>query len=561
MIGDNLFSVDVSNQENEYVSKEPRLKTRSEARLSASILLFEKFVKEDIEDIDLYPYQVKPARTIIKDVFLNLGSEIVMLFCRQSGKTEMIADVVDFLAVKFPSFAQACPELKYFKKGIKIGIFAPKQEQSKITFDRLKERFDKNLMKEKYVLDVEESNGNTFKLSNGAKIRCITASEGTTIAGETFDVIIIEECQDVSERKLKSDIFPMGAATNATKVLIGTAGYKVCYFYKASLRTKGSKYGFFLDRHEAVKHNEKYRKYIEGEKIRIGEESDEFKAMYDLTWILERGMFVTQEQLEPLMSDIEIDYEKPVVAGIDWGKLNDSTVVTIMSLEGEILDWLELRGDDYSSQLDYIGSFLKPYKNLVMVKCDATATQDQINDNLKQRVLKKLNRRFAVLDISYVFTPSNKDMMYKNLAQFISEKKIKIPKKDSKERRKFMQQMLELEKEYKGNYLSCHHPDVKDAHDDYCDSVALACVALLQSTNIVNLALATSKNPIIESEKVDAITRIVGLKSEPFFGQENIKNIKFEIDAFDRKGEPKENQPHHPKRFVKNPKLSPTVNY
>jgi len=34
--------------------------------------------------------------------------------------------------------------------------------------------------------------------------------------------------------------------------------------------------------------------------------------------------------------------------------------------------------------------------------------------------------------------------------------------------------MILLEKDYKGGYMVCAHPDQPDAHDDFCDSAALA---------------------------------------------------------------------------------------
>jgi hypothetical protein len=55
----------------------------------------------------------------------------------------------------------------------------------------------------------------------------------------------------------------------------------------------------------------------------------------------------------------------------------------------------------------------------------------------------------------------------------IRTKGTKIPKTDCKERRQFDQETLDLVKEYKGEYLSLHHPDETEAHDDYVMSWAL----------------------------------------------------------------------------------------
>ena len=40
---------------------------------------------------------------------------------------------------------------------------------------------------------------------------------------------------------------------------------------------------------------------------------------------------------------------------------------------------------------------------------------------------------------------------------------------------KFIRQFLDLQKEIKNNKWSCNHPQGPQYHDDYCDSLALAC--------------------------------------------------------------------------------------
>jgi len=72
------------------------------------------------------------------------------------------------------------------------------------------------------------------------------------------------------------------------------------------------------------------------------------------------------------------------------------------------------------------------------------------------------------------FSLQSKDAMYKNLLVQIKNAGTKYPRDDSREMREFEQECLDMEREYKGEYLSCHHPDEPNAHDDYPDSWALA---------------------------------------------------------------------------------------
>ena len=449
-----------------------------ENALDVVLNAFDSFMNKDVH-LKLYPYQLTPAYAIIESMVEVFGKEICMLFSRQSGKTEMIADVTYFLAVYLPSLARVTksPKLAMFLKGVKIGIFAPKYDQARITFDRLKDRFDEFSMQSKGIMS-EVSNGNTFTLSNGSLIKCLSASEGTTIEGETFHLLVVEECQDVNDRKLKKSIFPMGASTRATTCLIGTASFHKCYFWQQIERYAGQENLFLVHYKEAQKWNKNYALYIEDEKRRIGEDSDEFKSQYELQWILERGMFIVEGKFNELIGDYSIYHQyvpkqgEYVVAGVDWGKANDSTTVTIGICNGKKIKtvaWLELIGDDYADQLDYIIGFLKDY-GTSLIMCDATATQDQIIDNFKRRCR----------DMSYMLriegmqmTAQGKDKIYKELLSKTSQGDISFPRIETKEARRFKMQMLDLEKEYKGNMLSCHHPDDKNAHDDFCDSLAL----------------------------------------------------------------------------------------
>ena len=45
---------------------------------------------------------------------------------------------------------------------------------------------------------------------------------------------------------------------------------------------------------------------------------------------------------------------------------------------------------------------------------------------------------------------------------------------DTKEYKKFSQQLADLQKSYSGSYLVVSHPNERGAHDDYPDSWALA---------------------------------------------------------------------------------------
>ena len=181
----------------------------------------------------MYPYQAQFSKRVIRSVLENDGAELTALFARQSGKTETIAITVGGLMIILPQLANMPmfandKRFAMFKDGFWVGIFAPSQRQAQITYNRMKSRLQCKEAKAvlddpDFKLDFTTSNGQTVMLSNGSFVTAISASDGSNIEGESFKFIIMEECQDISNYKIRKSIHPMGAAYNATMVKIGTA--------------------------------------------------------------------------------------------------------------------------------------------------------------------------------------------------------------------------------------------------------------------------------------------------------------------------------------------------
>jgi hypothetical protein len=295
----------------------------------------------------------------------------------------------------------------------------------------------------------------------------------------------------------------MAAATNGTLVKIGTPSTTKGEFYDSIQRNKriyaagGVQSHFEFDYRIASHYNPLYGRYVEKEKYRLGEDSDEFRMSYRLHWILERGMFVSPAIFDSMGFDFKkSESEEPVpyeivtsrrgtyqTCGIDFGKNSDSTVVTILE-QGPVLDegrygkrilnWLELYGDDYEEQFYQILDFLQNY-NVSRIYADATGVGDGPTD--------RLYRALSHIDVVPIhFTLQYNSQMAKYLSMEFQSLRIRYPNgpksQETLEHRKFVQQFLDWEKSYNGQYMVCSHPDEKGAHDDYCWSLALANMAM-----------------------------------------------------------------------------------
>lgn len=463
--------------------------------------------------IELHPYQKEFGLAIARSLILNEGEEITALFSRQSGKTETVAVILGGCMVILPTLANQMPglyEIDMFKGGLWVGLFAPSNEQSFTAFSRMRERIRsknaKMIMNDPEIDTFLENDGkgNPMMLTNGSLCRMQTAAKQAQIESKSYHVVLIDEAQDCDNTKVKKSIHPMLAAYNGTIIKIGTSNTKRSDFYDAIRRNirNEQKHGarrnhFQFDYKVVQKYNKKYKQFLEKEIKRLGYDSDEFRMAYRLHFILERGMFITQEELEEKVLDEKLKHsdterDMPCVVGIDIAKGGDSTVVTVLRVDyenmvmnedtgeeypmKELVNWLEFNGEDHEVQFQQITDWLEQFR-VTSIYVDSTGMGDPVADRFIHYY-----SGYAHVE-GYKFTRPSKSTMWKALYAEITAGRLKVPSHSRTQRlrawRKFRSQMLDLEKTYVGQYMVCSHPDEKGAHDDFCDSIALAVLASL----------------------------------------------------------------------------------
>lgn len=447
---------------------------------------------------ELYPYQRVFAERVIESLLINDGEEITALFSRQSGKTETIADVVAALMILLPRLALMFPDLlgKY-RRGFWVGCFAPIEDQVENLFSRIVGRLTSDqatdILLDPEIDDLAEGKGKLLRLKkSGSYVRMQTANPRAKIEGRTYHLIIVDEAQDADEFVVRKSIHPMGAATNATVVKTGTPTTHKGDFYKAIQLNKrrqtrrGARQNHFeADWKLVSKFNENYGKYVRREMLRLGEDSDEFQLAYALKWLLERGMFVTTALMEELgdvsMPIVRQYWKSPVVVGIDPARKLDSTVVTVVWVDWDnpdefgyydhrILNWLELHGGEWESQYFEIVNFLANY-DVLAVGVDSQGVGDAVADRLDKLL------RADVFELSS--DRGAQSERWKHLMALMERRMIGWPAhaktRQLRTWKRFNQQMIDLEKHYEGPYMLAEAPEEAEAHDDYPDSLALAC--------------------------------------------------------------------------------------
>jgi len=478
-------------------------------------------------NLTFYPYQEEISDQILKALLDNLritaGAteedvrklkqvEIAIELSRQAGKTYAVGHTCEFILTFLPVM---------FNRPIRIGIFAAQIDQAKISYGIMRNSLRKakatllevSSEQEQYIK--EEENAKKLVMPDGSSAAVAPINLVSQIEGLTLDLIIIDEAQVAKDKIVKHSIWPMGKVTNAPRVYIGKAGTQINHFYRLSQGSETIKVYFddVVPQRRKVYEETKdpmhliYEQSVRSDIEEQGLDADEIQREYFGKWQIGTGQFTTQEELDKLYTDRNPAYRNEkdyCFAGIDVAKHPDSTVVTIIRWNEEkkikeVLNWLELRGENYQDQFDIIKDFLGNY-NVVALGIDSTGVGDPVTDMFvsSTRFQDENSGLYAIK-----FSAISKDNMYRNLKLSIQGLLTTLPKQDKKHGEKFRQQMLDLQQQYNGQILKVNHPDSPDAHDDYPDSWALAEWAYAKwSENKVSIASVT-----VSQDKERKVTR------------------------------------------------------
>lgn len=498
-----------------------------------------------------FPHQAQFGKRIVMAVLNNDSETITGLMSRQSGKSFTNSAIATGLMVILPTLANMPlfyddPRLQLFRNGFMMGIFAPTLKQAHIIFNNIKEflaspRASDILNSPEFDITIDTFNGDRVSLyfnRLGIKsfVTCFSASDGSNIEGGSYHMYICDEAQDISNYKYRKSIFPTVSFYNGTKILIGTPSIKKNFFYdtiqinKQEWDSGKKKYRSHLeyDCDTIIKYNPRYAKTVESAKKEMGENSEEFLMNYRLKWLFRFGMFIngetfTKEPIALFNEGRQRSCQEPCLVGIDVGKSQDSTVVTVgvpdysnpivieKSKEADaedyilydikIIDWLEIIGDNYEEQFYMVKDYLKNF-NVKLCMIDGTGVGSPVADRLAAHV------DFPVKP--FVFTQVSKSLLMKYFNAYLNSNCFHYPSdlatQETKEYKKFQEQCLELTKDYRGDKLVVAAPKERNKHDDYPFSAALMVWGLKHELGSIetlntNEFIQTNKNTFLSGRR------------------------------------------------------------
>ena len=158
---------------------------------------------------ELRPYQTAPAQAIFDRVGRRSGDQLGIVFSRQSGKDELLAQVLAALLVR------------HSRSGGSIVVAAPTHRpQARISRDRLWHR----LRSHPLLASLATASEATIAVGE-ARVTFVSAAPTANARGQTADLLLVaNEAQDILTDTWDAVFDPMAASTNAPTLV--TAGFE-----------------------------------------------------------------------------------------------------------------------------------------------------------------------------------------------------------------------------------------------------------------------------------------------------------------------------------------------
>ncbi len=153
------------------------------------------------------PYQIAPARAIAESIRHGQGHQLAAVFSRQSGKDEMLAQLLAWLL------------RAYWLRGGGAVVAAPTlRPQAMISRDRLLDR----VRASSWPPGIRVRDGYIVEAGH-ASVRFLSAARRANARGQTANLLLVaNEAQDIEPDVWDAVFDPMAASTNATTLFLGT---------------------------------------------------------------------------------------------------------------------------------------------------------------------------------------------------------------------------------------------------------------------------------------------------------------------------------------------------
>jgi len=400
---------------------------------------------EKVLGVKPFPYQA--------ELLLDENKRIVACMGRQTGKTTTIA-------MKAIYFADT-------NSNVTVLITSPSLRQSMIMFDRIA-TFVYSIphLRNKIV----RATRTLIQFENGSRIIALPCSENL-LRGYTAQMVICDEASFMPEEVITQVIFPMLSTTDGYAIFLSTPWGKDHFFYRAFVnpaysvhKVKSSECPLikpeFLEEMKTNMTREAYLMEYEAEFVEALNSyfpQDLIRKCVELAQKLGVELYGSLEAAFPIG-----DY----YAGVDFGKLQDYSVLTILKREGEILKLVYMcqfpLETPYSQVIGHLIRANQKFK-FRKVLVDQTGVGEPVLEEIRNQGLNNVE--------GLKFTVQTKEELLSNLKIAMEQNRLAIPY-----HRQLCTQINEQQYAYsKSGHLQFSHPT--NSHDDMLWALALSAYA------------------------------------------------------------------------------------
>jgi len=390
--------------------------------------------------IQPFPYQARLLEDPAKRLVACMG--------RQSGKTTTIA-------IRAVHFALHNP-------GVTVLITSPSLRQSMIMFGRTAGFIFSSA---RLRAQVVRHTRTIIRFSNGSEIIALPASENL-LRGYTAHMIICDESAFMPEQLITRVIFPMISTTDGYAIFLSTPWGRDHFFYRAFMDPRYSIHRVKSSECPLIR-----PEFLEEMRRNMTEQA--YRMEYEAEFVEIASSFFPQDLIrgcvEPTLEflpDLEAEVpEGEYYGGVDFGKLEDYSVVAILRREGDLLNLVYLYqfpvGTPYSS---VIGHLVRAEQRLRFrrMQVDQTGVGEPVLEEIKAH---------GIAAEGLTFTTKTKEDLLSRLRIAMEQKRLKMPYN-----RRLCEEINEQQYAYsKSGHLQFSHP--VGSHDDLLWSLALGVYA------------------------------------------------------------------------------------
>jgi phage FluMu gp28-like protein len=396
---------------------------------------------EKVLGIKPFDYEAKLLEDESKRIAACMG--------RQTGKTTTIG-------MKAIHFADTNPN-------VTVLITAPSLRQSVIMFDRIATFvYSSARLRNKVV----RATRTLIHFENGSKILALPCSENL-LRGYTANMVICDEASWIPEEVITQVLFPMLTTTQGYAIFLSTPWDKNHFFYRAFVNPAYSVHKVkseqcplvteeFLEEMKANMTHDAYLMEYEAEFV-------EALNSYFSQALIRSCVELAQRLSVELYTNLETSFlGADYYCGVDFGKLQDFSVITVLKREGDTLKLVYMYQFPLETPYTHvIGHLVRAYQKFHF----RSVLVDQTG--LGEPVLEEIRNQGVGCAEGLKFTIQTKEDLLTTLHIAMEQNRLAIPY-----HRQLCEQINEQQYAYsKSGHLQFSHPE--NSHDDMLWSLAL----------------------------------------------------------------------------------------